>query len=134
MDKPVKLELTDEGTRFDHYMELRDTFAEAVVSLENSLKAEENLTTRENIKKLQSAVNLIEARVNFLSDFNRLTTRYSVWGRNLDAIEPHRAPQIAEVSESTRRECEEELRKARETGYAEDRGTKDSATDKGKAS
>jgi hypothetical protein len=132
MDKPVKLELTEEGTRFDHYMELRDTFAEAVVSLENSLKLEDNLTTRENVKKLQSAVNLIEARVNFLSDFARLTTRYSSLGQAIDAIPPHRDMQIAEVSESTRQECEAELRKAKENGYAEDGGQKNPEADKGK--
>jgi hypothetical protein len=134
MDKPVKLDLDETGTRFQFYMELRDTFAEAVISLENSLKVEHNLTTVEHVKKLQTAVNLIEARVNFLSDFNRLTTRYSPWGQTLAAIAPHRSLQLVEVNESTRQECEEELRKAKETGYAEDSGQKDSAADKGEAS
>lgn len=131
MDKPAKLDLVEQGTRFDHYMELRDTFAEAVVALENSLKLEENLTTRENIKKLKSAVDLIEGRVNFLSDFSKLTTRYSTLGQTLDAIAPNRPLQLVEVGESTRKACEAELKKAKETGYEEDSGSQNPATDKG---
>ena len=132
MDTAAKLDLTEVGTRFDFYMELRDAFATGIVILENALKVEENLTSRENLKKLTHAVDLIESRVNYLSDFAKKTTPHSPLGQEVRAIAPNRPKMLPDViSETVRQQCEEEMRKARETGYAEDSSQKDSQAGEG---
>ena len=133
MDTTVKLDLLGLGTRYDHYMELKEAFEVGIEMLTNALKLEDNLTSRENLKRLQNAATSIEARINFLADWSRKTTRYSSFGQELSSIAPHRPPQLMEavVSETTRRECEEELKKAGETGYAQDSSQKSNTSGEG---
>lgn len=135
MDTTVKLNLLEQGTRYDHYMELRDAFATGVVILDNALKVERNTTAAENRAKLQTAVDLIELRVNYLSDYaSQAVGNYSPLGKLIRSIPPNRPAQLPEVSESTRRECEAEMKKARETGYAEDGGQESNSSNQGTSS
>lgn len=131
MDATVKLDLFQQGSRYDHYMELKETFATGVQILENALKVEDNTTSRQNLVKLTNAVALIEARVNYLTDFNQATSQFGSLAKEIRAIPVNRPAQLPEVSDSTRLECEEEMRKARENGYAEDTSAKNASTDKG---
>jgi hypothetical protein len=134
MDTTVKLDLLEEGTRYDHYMELKEAFATGIVILENQSQYEEieNKTTKANVVKLKNAVDLIESRLSYLSDFNRLATNHGEFAKTIRAIPPVRQAALPECSESTRKECEAELRKAGETGYAEDGSAKSNPADKGK--
>jgi hypothetical protein len=133
MDTTVKLDLMETGTRYEHYLELRDAFATGIVILSNQSQYEEvvNQTTRANIKKLEGAVDLIESRVNFLSEYKTKMASHSDLAKLIRSIPPNRLAQLPEVSESTRRECEDEMRKAGETGYAEDVSQKSAETNKG---
>lgn len=62
-----KLDLLETGTRWQHYIELRDLFALGVVVLDGmSVKSTMDDLKR---KKLQAAVEMIESRINILSGF-----------------------------------------------------------------
>jgi hypothetical protein len=98
MDTTVKLDLMEYGTRYDHYQELKEAFDVGIEMLTNALKLEDNLTSRENLKRLQNASASIEARINYLADWAKLTTLYSNFGRTLDSIAPHRTLQLTEGS------------------------------------
>jgi hypothetical protein len=126
LDVTAKLDLMELGTRYEHYMELRDAFDEGILMMQNALRIDDNKKTNERISNLKITVALIEARINYLADAETKLKNYGELARTIRAIPPNRPAQIAEVSESTRRECEAEMEQARETGYAEDSRTKDS--------
>lgn len=133
MDTTVKLDLTETGTRYDHYMELRDAFATGVEIMKHALEVHKSVTDLQRMEKLQNSVDLINSRVNYLAEFDKLTTTYSDLAKTIRAIPTARPAQLPEVSESTRAVCEREMKEAAAHGYEvkdeEDGGTKNSPND-----
>ena len=75
MEDPIlKPNLFEKGTRWDHYNELRDVFASGVEIL-NQLKVK-SLGDRKKQLQLQNAVEMIEGRINYITDYTRETS----WG------------------------------------------------------
>ena len=73
-DPSLKPNLFEKGTRWDHYNELRDVFASGVEIL-NQLKVK-SLGDRKKQLQLQNAVEMIEGRINYITDYTRNTS----WG------------------------------------------------------
>lgn len=117
METVIRLDLMESGTRYDHYMELRDAFATGVEVLKHTLTIHPSVSDLLRLKKLEGAVEVINSRVNYLSEFERKTASFSDLVKEINKIQPHRTEQIAEVSESTRLACEKELADAATTGY-----------------
>ena len=67
-----RLSLLDTGTRWEHYSELRELFACGIEIIKNL----HYKSTVDNAKlaKLESAVELLDARINLLADYTFQTT------------------------------------------------------------
>lgn len=138
MDTMIKLDLQEVGTRYDHYMELRDAFATGIEVMVHALEIHKSVSDLQRLEKLKSTVELINSRVNYLADYDKKMAPYGDIAKEVKAIGIHRTMQLAEVSESTRLACEQELTEAAKTGYelpggsdAKDSGPKNTPTDKG---
>ena len=71
MSEP-RLSLMDKGTRWDHYSELRELFSIGIEILKNvRIKSSTDQLKR---AQLQGVVELIDGRINLLSDFHFKTT------------------------------------------------------------
>jgi hypothetical protein len=78
MSEPsLKPDLFEKGTRWEHYTELRDLFASGVEILK-TLKVKSR-ADQEKQSKLQHAVEMIEGRLNYITDYTQKTS----WGSNL---------------------------------------------------
>jgi hypothetical protein len=86
MEAKKVINLDDIGRRFDHYMELREIFAEGVEILKNSLAVGHNLTSVVRMESLQCAVEEIDGRLNTLSGFIRFTDRWSKLAKEINDI------------------------------------------------
>src|ERR1017187_7450277 len=72
-DNTKRLDLMETGTRWQHYAELRELFACGIEIINRmSLKSCGDAV---KLKKLEGAVELLDARLNLLSDFVFLSTR-----------------------------------------------------------
>jgi saccharopine dehydrogenase-like NADP-dependent oxidoreductase len=72
MSEPaLKPDLFHTGTRWEHYRELLDIFSAGVEVLKH-IKVK-SLSDREKEKKLQAAVEMIEGRLNYITDFTQKT-------------------------------------------------------------
>lgn len=72
MDIDLKPNLFEQGTRWDHYNELRDLFAEGVDILERiKIKMPAD---RLKLVKMKYALEMIEARLNFITDYTKGTS------------------------------------------------------------
>lgn len=79
-DLTLKLDLMETGTRWAHYSELRELFAYGVEIIKNMhVKSSGD---QEKQKKLEGAIELLDARINLLSDFSFNTT----YGSKLRAV------------------------------------------------
>ena len=75
----LKLNLLGSGTRYQHYSELRDVFAVGIEILKNlTVKSSKDNDRR---VKLEYAVEMIDSRLDFLSDRERKTA----WGSHIRA-------------------------------------------------
>ena len=70
-EESLKPNLFEMGTRWDHYNELRDLFASGVEVLKN-LKVKSR-GDQDRQAKLQHAVEMIEGRLNYITDYVRRT-------------------------------------------------------------
>jgi hypothetical protein len=70
-DESLKPNLLEKGTRWDHYNELRDLFASGVEVLK-TLRVKSR-SDQERQAKLEHAVEMIEGRLNFITDFTQKT-------------------------------------------------------------
>jgi len=68
-----KLDLEEKGTRYDHYMELREVFQEAVEVLRNLDKGYKTPEDGKRQERLQHAADAVQARIEYLSDFAKKT-------------------------------------------------------------
>lgn len=83
MSEPsLKPDLFEQGTRWEHYIELRDIFAIGVEVLKNLRVKSSN--DQEKQKKLQHAVEMIEGRLNYITDFSSCTAYGSALRRVID--------------------------------------------------
>ena len=87
-EPPKKLpDLREVGTRYAHYAELRDVFADGVEVVKSALKYHESASDRERLISLQHAVKEIEGRLATLSNFDDLAVSWGKLGREIDAIQ-----------------------------------------------
>jgi hypothetical protein len=85
--KPKIPTLDDLGTRYQHYQELRELFAEGVEILNNALSYCKNKPDEERKASLQHAVNEISNRMEILSGFEGAMGRYGNIAKEINAIE-----------------------------------------------
>jgi hypothetical protein len=70
-DESLKPNLLEKGTRWDHYNELRDLFASGVEIL-STLKVKTS-SDQDKMVKLRHAAEMIEGRLNYITDFTQKT-------------------------------------------------------------
>jgi hypothetical protein len=85
-EKPSKPSLEETGSRYSHYVELRDIFAEGVVVMNNALSFHKNAEDLKRRDSLQCAVNEINNRLDNLSGFDGATAYYGSLAREVNAI------------------------------------------------
>ena len=86
-DAPKKPPSLDEmGSRYSHYAELRDIFADGVVVMNNALSYHKNAEDIKRRDSLQCAVNEINNRLDSLSGFESATAYYGSIARQVNAI------------------------------------------------
>jgi hypothetical protein len=86
-EAPKKPPSLDEvGTRYAHYCELRDVFADGVVVMNNALSYHKNAEDLKRRDSLQCAVNEINNRLDNLSGFESATAYYGSVARQVNAI------------------------------------------------
>ena len=74
------------GSRYSHYCELRDVFADGVVVMNNALTYHKNAEDIKRRDSLQCAVNEINNRLDNLSGFESATAYYGSVARQVNAI------------------------------------------------
>lgn len=88
-----KLDLIQQGTRYDHYMELKEVFMLGVDVIDRMLphlRSESDMKTR---VKLEHAVELIDKRLKYLSNYD---DKIHAVNREIRAVGIHRTPQLTE--------------------------------------
>jgi len=86
-EAPKKPPSLDElGSRYSHYCELRDIFADGVVVMNNALSYHKNAEDLKRRDSLQCAVNEINNRLDNLSGFEGETAYYGAIAREINAI------------------------------------------------
>ena len=89
-EKPKILTLDDAGTRYNHYMELRELFSEGIEALKQTMTYQPNNEVgKRRVESLQHAVNEIDHRIEVLAGYADHAHRWSKFGRELDLIKPH---------------------------------------------
>src|ERR1700684_3237339 len=78
--------LAELGSRYSHYCELRDIFADGVVVMNNALSYHKNTEDLKRRDSLQCAVNEINNRLNNLSGFEGATANYGSLAGEINAI------------------------------------------------
>ncbi len=85
-----KLDLMERGTRFEHYMELKEVFLlgiDVVDRMNQRYLTESDKMMRTN---LQTTVGMIEKRLAYLTSYSTETSDYSDLAREIDRISIHR--------------------------------------------
>jgi len=133
MDLTLKLDLEEVGSRYSHYMELREAFAEGVQIMTNALEFHGSDSDRMRLKRLQHAVDAIDRRMEFLAEYDTHASQFSKLAHALNTIPPIPRPeQLAEVSDSTRKACEKEIEDAKNSNWrVPDAIKKDKKNEKG---
>ena len=89
-EKPKILTLDDVGTRYNHYMELRELFSEGIEALKQTMTYQPNNEVgKRRVESLQHAVNEIDHRIEVLAGYADHAHRWSKFGRELDSIKPN---------------------------------------------
>lgn len=93
-----KLDLLETGTRYSHYMELKEVFLLGIDVIDrmnqNYLSESDKLMK----KNLQTTVEMIEKRLAYLTNYSKMVSGYSDLAREIDRIPVHRAPLLASGS------------------------------------
>lgn len=84
MDGYTNLDLTERGTRYQHYAELIDVFGAAKTILQELHPAHRTGNEPERIKKLDHAIELIQARIDNLSEFHNKSGFFSEMRRTVE--------------------------------------------------
>lgn len=143
MDTTIRLDLLEQGTRYEHYVELRDAFDTGIVILNNAIQLHDSKSDKESRDRLQICVDLINSRIGYLAEYTKHTSQFSDLAKDVKACGIFRTPLLAEcvtVTEETRAACQAELAEAKATGYrieetdAKDNSPKSSETSEGTSS
>lgn len=98
----AKLNLLDRGTRYDHYMELKEVFLLGIDVIDRMNSSYRSTTDIETKKKLTTAVEMIEKRLAYLTNYSTEVSQFSDLAREIDRIPIHRTPQLTgSVNEQT---------------------------------
>ena len=98
-EKPKILTLDEVGTRYNHYQELRELFAEGVEVVKQAMVYQPtNELNKRRAESLQHAVNEIDHRLEVLAGYGDQASRWSKFGRELDSIKPNVTKQLSEGS------------------------------------
>ncbi len=87
-----KLNLLERGTRYDHYMELKEVFLlglDVIDRMNQKYLTESDKLMRTNLK---TTVEMIERRLAYLANYSTMTSGYSDLAREIDRIPVHRTP------------------------------------------
>ena len=116
------------GTRYEHYGELRELFALGIQIIEGMDAKYKTKSDLEKLTKLRGAIELIDHRVNLLSGFDQANNFSSNFAMGLRVIDRQRTSgrlegykpilQLPEVTDSTRQQCEAEMKQAEKNGYS----------------
>ena len=86
-EKPKITTLDDIGTRYEHYVELRELFAEGVEVVKKALEYQPtNTMNQRRFESLSHAVAEVDRRIEVLAGYEEHSSRWSRFGRELDAI------------------------------------------------
>lgn len=85
-----KLDLTEVGTRYDHYMELKEVFMAGVDIIDNMSNAHKTDGDKALRVKLSNAVAVIDHRLCYLADFNAKTAFWEKLPKEIREIENKR--------------------------------------------
>lgn len=113
-----KPSLDENGTRYTHYMELKEIFMQAVVVIDGlRIKTESDLAMR---VKMENAVEMIERRIAHLCDYNVEMTSGGNIAREVKAAGIHKSPQLTEGSDATQTKDASQDRSAKDSSIASD--------------
>lgn len=98
-----KLNLLERGTRYDHYMELKEVFLlgiDVIDRMNPNYLTESDKLMRTNLK---TTVEMIEKRLAYLTNYSTMASGYSDLAREIDRIPVHRTPLLTagSVNEQT---------------------------------
>lgn len=86
-----KPDLLEQGTRYDHYVELREVFASGIEVISNQIKRGRDVMQDRVLKvKLEGAVEVINKRLSYLSNYERETIYSARLPETLREIEEDR--------------------------------------------
>jgi hypothetical protein len=85
-DKPKIQTLFDVGTRYTHYMDLREIFADGIEILKNAMAVCESEVDKKRIESLQHAVNEIDNRLEVLAGYEEKMTRWGSIAAEIDGL------------------------------------------------
>ena len=110
-EKPKILTLDEVGTRYTHYQELRELFAEGVEIVKQArVYQPTNELNKRRAESLQHAVNEIDHRLEVLAGYGDQASRWSKFGRELDSIKPNVTKQLSEDSNVQNPEVKPEIK------------------------
>lgn len=107
-----RLDLTQVGTRYDHYMELKEVFMlgiEVIDGMRPHLVSEADRRTK---VKLEAAVELIDRRLKYLSDFDDKIFSVS---REVKAAGIHRTPLLGAGNDSEPKDISPETHRSHQS-------------------
>jgi hypothetical protein len=93
-----RVPLLEKGTRYDHYMEMKEIFLLGLDVLDRMNPAFVSANDKAMKVKLANAVELITKRIDYLSDFASKTANYGDLARQVTLIGRHVTPLLTEGS------------------------------------
>lgn len=85
-----KLNLLEIGTRYSHYMELKEVFLLGIDVIDRMNQSYVSDTDKKMKADLATTVGMIEKRLAYLVSYSTEASQYSDFGREIDRIQPHR--------------------------------------------
>ena len=116
-----KPDLLAKGTRYDHYMELKEVFMTGLNIINSMNPAHVSASEREKKTQLQHAVELITKRLDYLSDFVDETEWGSDLAREVRDIDIKRKKGVLQLTEGS--DAKPESQGANQTDSAENPST-----------
>lgn len=89
-----KLNLMEMGTRYTHYMELKEVFLLGIDVIDRMNQSYVSDSDRKMRAELVTTVAMIEKRLAYLVSYSVEASQFSDFGREIDRIQPHKTPQL----------------------------------------
>lgn len=107
-----KLDLQELGTRYDHYMELKEVFMTGIEVIDGMIPAHRSEGDIATKKRLEAAVDAIDRRLLYLSDYTIETSPWSEFRKEINEVE------IRRKSEQSKRKLlgEGDVKQAKDSG------------------